>query len=165
MKSLAIAFALVSLPAYATTVTGDVTFKGRTTVFEMVGKGGVVNCNIDEKDGMASGSCTVKLGDFTTGLDLRDDHMTNKYLEVAKYPEAKLVLKPWKVQITPAPFEGMLTIKGDTKPVKGLAQVDGGKLNAGFTLSLKDYPSIGVPSFKGLAVQDAVEVSVVGDVK
>lgn len=165
MKSLAIALLLFSTPSVAKTVSGDVTFKGRTTIFEMAGKGGTVNCDIAEKDGMASGTCTVKLADFTTGVDLRDEHMRTKYLETAKYPTATLTLKPWKVSVTPSPFEGTLTIKTDTKPVKGIAQVDGATLNAGFTISLKDYPSIGVPSFKGVAVSDAVEVTVVGTAK
>lgn len=167
MKTLVIVCALVSLPAYGKTVTGDVTFKGETVggLVDLVAKGGVLSCEMNEAAGVASGSCTVKLADLTTGIDLRDDHMKNKYLEVGKFPEAKIVIKGWKTSVTPSPFEGELTIKGQTKPIKGLAQVDGGKLNAGFTLSLKDYPAIGAPEYRGIGVKDAIAVSVIGDIK
>ncbi len=35
---------------------------------------------------------TVPLGNLKTGVDLRDQHMRDKYLEVPKYPNAELVV-------------------------------------------------------------------------
>src|SRR3954449_1384388 len=43
----------------------------------------------DEGDNVA---VTVPLGNLHTGIEVRDRHMKEKYLEVGKFPEAKLVL-------------------------------------------------------------------------
>jgi hypothetical protein len=60
---------------------------------------------------------------------------------------------------------GKLTLKGVTKPVTGKASYTGGKLKAFFTVNIKDFPSIGVPSHLGVTVANTVDVEVMADVK
>lgn len=155
MRCIVFILALFASPAFGKTVSGDVAFSCKAVpgFLTIDGKGGHVDGTVDDK---GAGRLTVKLADFDTGLELRNDHMKNKYLEVAKFPEASLVVKTF----TGSEFDGDLTLKGQTKPVHGVAKIEGGKLRAGFTLKLSDYPAIGVPTFKGVGVQDEVAISV-----
>lgn len=126
------------------------------------GKGGYAEGKVTTEPGdKLKGELTVKLDSYSTGIDLRDQHMKEKYLEVAKYPIAKLVL-------TDVPFKdgketsgiGMLTLKDTTKPVQIHYLAKGGKVSAKLTLKIKDYPSVGVPSHLGVTMADEVEVTV-----
>lgn len=125
--------------------------------------------NIDGKDGSAHcvldtaglGTCESQLGAFHTGIAKRDEHMRDKYLEVAKYPKATLKLTTAANGV----FGGDLTLKGVTKPVNGKYTLSkDGLLEAVFTISLDDY-GVGVPSFMGVTVAKDVTVKVAGSVK
>jgi polyisoprenoid-binding protein YceI len=166
MKRFALALALFAAPAFAKTVTGEASFQAKATpgFMSINGTGAKVACKVDVKDGKASGECQTDLTGLTTGIELRDSHMKEKYLETAKYPSAKLTLKDWPVTEADSPFEGQLTIKDETKPVKGVAHVAGGKLHAAFQVTFADYPHIGAPEFKGIAVGKTADVTVDGAV-
>ncbi len=43
-------------------------------------------------DGAATGEFTFELASLDTGIDLRNDHMKNKYLEIGKFPLARLAI-------------------------------------------------------------------------
>jgi polyisoprenoid-binding protein YceI len=167
IKALIIAAALTNGHAIiAKTVTGtaDWTAVGNPGFLRITGEGGTVTGEATEAGGKVSGTFKVKLADYTTGMGLRDSHMKDKYLEVAKYPEAVLVLDP----VIAGPsfvWGGKLTLKGVTKPVTGKASYTGGKLKAFFTVNIKDFPSIGVPSHLGVTVANTVDVEVMADVK
>jgi len=125
------------------------------------GSGGAAEGKIDVTDSKASGSLSVKLADYTTGLDLRDHHMKEKFLETNKFPTATLLINAQA--FTPgkeSTISGDLTIKGATKPVKVAFTLSGKSLSAKFKLSIKDYPAIGVPSHLGVTVADEVGVTV-----
>lgn len=114
-----------------------------------------------------TGSFKLALDGFKTGIDLRDTHMKEKYLEVGKFPEAILTLDPmdiaWPAETSSKAFTGKLTIKGVEKAVQGTLSLkkDGEKAvgNAEFTVKLADYP-IGVPSHLGITVAEVVNVTV-----
>jgi polyisoprenoid-binding protein YceI len=114
--------------------------------------------------GKLSGTFTVALARLTTGIDLRDEHMKEKYLEVAKFPDAALTIDPLSVNAGSGEysFTGKLTIKGNSKPVAGLLELDlqseRASGTAEFTVKISDYPEIGVPSHLGVTVAESVDV-------
>jgi polyisoprenoid-binding protein YceI len=158
--------------------------KGKSSVrFEAIGKpsflkikgvddGGQGLSGSMSREGVSvAGKAVFRLDALSTGLELRDSHMKEKYLEIAKFPTAELVIRklPWgprdagdfaEVKGT---FAGELTLHGMTKEVLGEATVerDGGELEAtvSFTIKLTDF-QIGIPSFQGITVADEVVVAV-----
>ncbi|MES2767932.1 MAG: YceI family protein [Bdellovibrionota bacterium] len=116
---------------------------------------------LTENQNAVSGFLTLNLKDLKTGIDLRDRHMKEKYLEIGKFPEAQLHLMNLKIidsnveQI----FTGNLVLKGESKPVSGTYKLNDGKLLAKFTFSIKDYP-IATPKYLGIEVTDKVEIEI-----
>lgn len=137
---------------------GKVTFKGEATpeFLEIDGKGGVVNGSLKRDGAKISGVFTVQLKDFTTGIELRDQHMREKYLEVDKYAEAKLVLNPVAATGTQT-FSGLLTLHGVTRKVTGKAEFKGGQAVASFQIDLTEF-GIAVPTYKLLTVGRIISV-------
>lgn len=132
-----------------------------TASFHATSIGGLMN--IDGVGGIVGGDSdtiiTVDLAHLDTDNDLRNEHMRDKYLEVAKFPKASLKLDPVKAG-PKFEWSGKLTIKGDTKPVKGSAELNGSDLSAHFTILLADFPSIGAPNWKGVGVSNEVKIEV-----
>ena len=97
----------------------------------------------------------IDLKSLSTGLDLRDDHAKNKYMEVGKYPEAVL---------TDATGEngkgtGKLKFHGKENPVSGTYKIVGKMLQAEFKLKMSEY-GISDISYKGIGVDDDVKIEV-----
>ena len=122
--------------------------------------------------GGVQGKVTLALDALDTGMSLRNRHMKEKYLEVAKYPEAALSIKKFDLpkgfendgfKAEAIPFEADLTLHGVTKPVHGTAVVThkGSELglDSSFALKISDF-QIAVPSFSGITVADEVTVHV-----
>lgn len=89
-----------------------------------------------------------------TGIGLRDEHMVNKYLEAAKYPEIVVRLSKGK------DGKGLaaLVIKGKEGKVNGTYEkVGSDKVKAKFDLKLSDF-GIKDISYKGIGVEDVVHV-------
>jgi len=98
----------------------------------------------------------VDMKSMTTGLDLRDDHAKNKYMEVSKYPEAVLV----EASGENGKGIGKLKFHGKENPVSGTYTIQGGKiLNAQFKIKMSDY-GISDISYKGIGVEDEVKIEV-----
>lgn len=121
------------------------------------GTGGHCSGSLKVSGSSFSGVISSQLGDYDTGISLRNKHMREKYLEVGKYPEAILTIKNQK---DGGEIEGSLKIKKDEKPVKVKYEVKDGVGKASFKLEIKDYPSIGVPSYLGVTAANTVDVSV-----
>lgn len=126
-------------------------------------KGGKVDGTITLADDKVSGVLKVKLSDFKTGIEMRDNHMKDKYLEVSKYPEAILFLDPAKSSNN-FEWKGLLEIKGQKAKITGKAKnetIEGKiKTEAEFKVKLSDYPVIGVPQYKDLTVKDEIIIKV-----
>jgi len=117
------------------------------------------------------GSLAVDLRTIDTGIDLRNDHLREKYLEVEKgtgYEQA--VLSQVTVQgfnaDTPAgkgSFTGSLMLHGVKKTVTGPVEIrqagTGWHVRASFPVNLPDY-NIDKPRYLGVGVKDTVQVSV-----
>lgn len=100
----------------------------------------------------------VNLKSIKTGMELRDDHGKNKYLEVAKYPEAILVSATGK----DGKGSGVLKLHGKEAKVDGTYTILPGNkfLKAEFKtkLSAHDIKEI---NYKGVGVDDEVKIEVV----
>ena len=131
-------------------------------------KGPEGKLNLDQRK--VSGVLSLDMSKLHTGLDLRDEHMQKKYLEVGKFPKSELKLDSLSVpalapgaSIKDIPFEGTLSLHGETKTVKGTAQVnvkgEEYEIIATFSLNLSDF-KIDIPSYMGIKVADTVNVEV-----
>lgn len=148
--------------------SGKVTFlaKGRPALISIHGEGDGATAALKEKDQMLSGEISFQLKSLKTGIELRDDHLKNKYLEVDKYPTA--ILKISDLKLPPNlkdgfSFKGTLNLHGVDQPVEGNASVAADskyqKLSANFNIKLSQF-KIEIPSFKGITVAEEVQVKV-----
>ncbi len=119
----------------------------------------------------ASGEIVVKLDAFETGIGLRDRHMREKYLETAKYPEAKLQVVELLIPRSFAEesfsadaesFAGTLTMREKTVPVNGTVSLKGSKqdldMKFEFPLKISDF-KIDPPTFLGVVMASDVVVT------
>jgi len=145
-------------------VEGDVEFVaiGRPDFITIDGVDGkLVDSKLVYDAGKITGEISVDLTKMTTDMDLRDEHMKERYLVTAKYPKARLS----KIVAVGGKFTGQLTIKDETKPVSGKFKLTDKKLSAEFKIQLKDFKNVGVPSHAGITVANEVEIKVNGTVK
>lgn len=116
---------------------------------------------------------TVPLANVTTGIALRDRHMKEKYLDVAKHPTATLVVpvaslpKPGVGPVAPGSVKGVLTIKGVAREVavgySGGCRDDGVcDVHGEIPIDIRHY-GIVVPSYLGVTVKP--DVTIVVDLK
>ena len=117
------------------------------------------------------GSLAVDLRTVDTGIDLRNEHLREKYLEVDKgagYDQAVLSDVVLQGLNPDAPagkgsFTGSLMLHGVTKTVTGPVEIrqagSGWRVRASFPVNLPDY-SIDKPRYLGVGVKDTVQVSV-----
>lgn len=147
---------------------GEVTFTavGKPAMLKIHGKGASPKAELNEENGSWSGDIQFEVATLDTGISLRDEHMKNKYLEVAKYPQATLTLKKlaWQKKSEELKLQGQLTLHGEKHPLEDgtlKIKVDGKNVTAEaeFEISLHDY-KIEIPSYAGIKVADKVKVSV-----
>jgi polyisoprenoid-binding protein YceI len=141
---------------------------GKPAMIKIVGESNDLAGSIDEseKDGL-SGNLILNVKSLKTGINMRDEHMKEKYLEVEKYPTATL-----KVQGVPVIASGKdlkktislpLSLHGVEQNVdvsldmKNTSGIYSG--SAEFTIKLSDF-SIKIPTYLGIKVADKVEVKV-----
>ena len=111
----------------------------------------------------------MDIASFSTGIEMRDHHMKEKYLEVEKFPTATLAIKKANIGDTASlpkdiDFEGELTLHGIAQPVKGKAHVEKKQgadftFTANFPVKITDH-KIDIPSYGGIKVADEVTVEV-----
>lgn len=105
---------------------------------------------------------TVALATVTTGIDLRDEHMKDKFLQVGTFPSATLALPKagiaWPVEVAKrakGTLDAQFTAHGVTKPVKVTYDVSktktGYKIDASFPYDISQH-GIDVPSYLGITV-------------
>ncbi len=146
---------------------GSVEFKtkGWPNLITIKGQGQGVTGELKEDDKKLSGKLLFQLDTLNTGIDLRDDHMKNKYLEVKKYPEASLTLTDVslpKENDGEINFKAELSLHGTTKTVTGVAQLesenDTVKMTAEIPINLSDF-KIETPSYKGITIAEKVNIT------
>jgi polyisoprenoid-binding protein YceI len=102
-----------------------------------------------------------ELADLSTGIDMRDEHMKEKYLQVKQFPKATLSFvmgeKPLLDFTGEKELTGTLTLHGQTKPVVVKAKKDGKNVEGAFEIKLSDF-GIQIPEWSGITVADTVKV-------
>jgi polyisoprenoid-binding protein YceI len=159
----------VSLPAMGVPFkvgTGNVEFKakGFPTFITITGKSNSVAGTLDfnPETKKASGSFNLPLATLKTGMDLRDEHMTEKYLEVKKFPNATLTLKPFTLK-EEGEAMGTLKLHDVEKEVTikytSNTSDDAIKVNTEFDIVLSQF-NIDIPSFQGITVAKDIKLKV-----
>ncbi len=145
---------------------------GKPSLLKIHGVGAAPKGNFAIQGSSVSGRVEFALQTLDSGIEMRDKHMKEKYLELEKFPVATLEIKNL-ILPRPAPegdfamegvaFEGPLTLHGLTKPVKGTAKIAraGGQMlvEAEFGLKITDF-AIPIPNFAGIAIADEVKIHV-----
>src|SRR5262245_61021757 len=145
---------------------------GWPSALKIHGKGEGLEGRLRVEGAAVTGAVAFDLQSLSTGIELRDRHMKEKYLETARFPRATLTLSHIALDKVPAsdtfgpvtvPFGGTLSLHGVEKPVKGEAKItrSGSSLTttAAFEINIKDF-GIGVPSYMGITVAEKVQVRV-----
>jgi polyisoprenoid-binding protein YceI len=168
-----LATAVVSAPAFgqeALRVSG-----GQVTVICPLTVGGSFEAKTKNLSGdlavagdnqAVQGALTVDLQTLETGIGLRDRHLKDNYLEVAKGPEyAEARLQDIRVERLDGKttFRGLLTLHGQQREVTGTAQIkpdgNGYRMQASFPIKVSDF-QIPEPTYLGVGVADEVTVRV-----
>lgn len=142
---------------------------GKPSFLKIKGQGPAATGEVKIDSGKAKAKFQFELKELTTGIQLRDEHMREKYLEVGKHAQAILEVEGldvgggWSLK-TPAlksNFTGKLTLHGVTQPMTGEFEMKpDGRVEAKFKLKLSDF-KIEIPSYAGITVANEVDVKVV----
>lgn len=145
---------------------------GRPAMIKIIGNGPGPAGELTYQGNKISGTFVFDLKKLDTGIELRDDHMKNKYLEVNSFPQAKLEIKdiilPKSVdQLDSNEFstavKGLITIHGKTNPIDVdlVVHKEGNSYNvsSNFSVKIMDYLAA-LPSYMGLKVAEDVQVKV-----
>ena len=147
---------------------GQVTFtaKGRPALISIRGEGAGVEGMLTENKEIISGEVSFQLKSLHTGIELRDEHMKNKFLEIEKYPIAIFKINDMKIPEQankPFKFTGTMTLHGVQQPIEGEASLrtaeSTNRLTAEFKIQLTKFQII-IPSFQGITVAENVQVNV-----
>lgn len=114
----------------------------------------------------------VPLSTLDTGIELRNKHMREKYLETNKYPNAELVVArtdltlPADGQTVQRTVKARFTVHGKTKEVSVTYQIERRathfKFAGSFPFDMRDH-SISTPSYLGVSVNPRGEIKVRGE--
>ena len=144
---------------------------GHPSAIKIVGKGSAPHGKLTVSASDITGETSFDLASLDTGIEMRNKHMKEKYLEVKKFPQAKLTItqlvlaQPIQENQTldKIPFTGKLSLHGVEHPVSGTAHIEkkGNQVSviAQFNLQIKDY-SITEPTFAGISMADEVQIIV-----
>ena len=150
---------------------GQVGFEaiGKPSMLKIKGTGSGAASQLVLNGGKLSGEVTFMLDSLKTGIDMRDEHMKEKYLQVKANPVARLTLTElalptgWSLQnplVNSANFRGKLMLHGVSHDIEGTYSIDSAQLGATaqFEIKLSDY-NIDIPNYLGVKVADTVKVS------
>jgi polyisoprenoid-binding protein YceI len=150
-----------------------VTGAGGTATFDAVGPAGLkiegktAQLSVAEQDGNLV--ITVAVGSFDTGIELRNRHMREKYLETEKYPNAVLTVARSAIQFpadgadTAGSAAGTLNLHGQARPItvsyKAHRAGDTYAVTGSARVKMTDY-GIAAPSYLGVTVKPDIDVAV-----
>jgi polyisoprenoid-binding protein YceI len=102
----------------------------------------------------------IPLTTLTSGIEVRDEHMKNKYLEVQKFPNAEIVSAVGR----DGKGSGQLKVKDMIKPVAGTYKIEGSNMHLTFPVKLSDYKFEKI-RYMGVGVKDEVTVDALIPIK
>ncbi|MCB9073257.1 MAG: YceI family protein [Bdellovibrionaceae bacterium] len=143
---------------------------GKPAMLKITGESHDLKPDLNVENQKISGTISVALKTLDTGISLRDEHMKDKYLEVGKYPIAKLQVKDIalpqpleKISKTDIDTNGTLSLHGQEKsvPLRIHVETQGEKIQVSATTTIKvsDF-SITIPKYMGITVADNVDINV-----
>ncbi len=153
---------------------GNVSFRaiGKPAFLKIDGKGEGPSGNVQITENKISGEMTFALKTLDTGIELRDEHMKEKYLKVNESPTATLKFSnqelstaydPNLMQLKGPSVKAILTLNKVSKEVAvdWKSEKKGGDLFvlSQFNLKLSDF-NIEIPEYAGIKVADEVKVEV-----
>ncbi len=169
MKSVFILFvfsfsAMASAADFRSKNSGNLTFEavGKPAMIKIKGESSAPQSTLKVNGGIGSLESSLDLENLKTGIDLRDEHMKENYLETKKYPKAILVITslsiPENWDVSEQEFSGVLNLHGKEQPVKGTFSMNNKKeVNADFKIKLTDF-GITIPNYLGITVADSVNI-------
>lgn len=177
MKNLIIAIVLLTAPGMAFANTNiklkqdqgytEFLALGNPGFLRIKGTGKAPTGDLTVIEGKLAGTLKMDLTSLDTGMELRNKHMKEKYLQVGTHPEATITIKDQATAWSPsngtvdgAKVTGTLKLHGEEKPVEITYTIDEqAKIKAQFELKISDF-KMGIPSFMGITVADKVNVTV-----
>jgi polyisoprenoid-binding protein YceI len=116
---------------------------------------------------------SVPFASVSTGIDLRDDHMRDNYLDVARFPDATLKLEKatlvWPQELKAAQsgtVKADFTVHGVTKPVDVAYTLrrskTGWRVDASFAFDVSQH-GIAIPTYTGVTVDPKMSAKVTLD--
>lgn len=155
--------------------TGTVEFLavGKPSLLRVKGKGTGPSADLILDGNKVKGSFAFDLDTLGTGIEMRDRHMKEKYLQTEKFKEARLNLNEltlpaaWTLEnptLENTTFTGTMVLHGVEKPVSGTfstRKTGSGELSAEakFDIKITDF-AIDIPSYAGITIADQVNVTV-----
>lgn len=103
---------------------------------------------------MAS-NIVLPVSTLKTGIALRDEHMTKKYMECDKFPNAILTHATGK----DGKFTGELMVRNVRRPISGTYSINGNTFTGHFTVRSSDF-GIAKARYMGVGVSDDVGVDI-----
>lgn len=130
--------------------------KASVGILEFTGTGCVIEGTPKIEAGKVSGEFTVDLTKLDSGLELRTEHMRDKYLEVKKFPKA--ILKLDHMPEAGGAFAGKLTLHGVEKQIKGTADKTSFGYAFKFDVKTTDF-GIEKAGYKGIEIGENISIS------
>ena len=136
---------------------------GRPSLLKIRGVGKGLSGKVERKSQTIEGTLELDLHHLESGIEKRDVHMKERYLEVAKFPKTLLKISPCSDKVgDQQEFSGELTLHGVTRPIQGTTTISAPegssqKAQADFKIKLTDF-GIEIPKFAGISVADEVEI-------
>lgn len=134
---------------------------GKPSFLKVKGEGATPVGTLTVANGKATGEFSIDLAKLSTGIEMRDEHMKEKYLEVAKHPKAIVRFKDIDVKDGAAKgaIPAELELHGQKKPITMDAELKDGKATGKFKIKLSDY-AIEIPKYSGITIADDVDVTI-----
>jgi polyisoprenoid-binding protein YceI len=154
MSSLAFAFTLSTVPAIAE--VGVVALVNLSPAGNFQAKTNSVTGSAKVTgDSVTATNIKVPMNSLKTGIELRDKHMKEKYIETAKFPDAELIEATGKG----GKGRGKLKFHGVEKEVTGTYKIVGKEMEAEFPIKLSEFGITGI-KYMGVGVKDDVKVTI-----
>ncbi len=175
---------LFSVSATAEKVTLTLNPKESPVTFLAVGKPSALKIRgtkgrargeiVFDNENSPQGEVSVNLEELETGIETRDKHMKEKYLETEKGENKEAKLKFTKIELpvnfwknpiaSQSTFFGVLKLHGVEKEISGPFEITEAsssalKGTAKFSILLTDY-GVKIPSFAGVTVAEKVDIEV-----
>ncbi len=153
---------------------GKVEFQaiGKPSMLKIKGLATGAVADLKVVDQKISGTITFDLNNLKTGIEMRDEHMKDKYLQVKEkdYATTVLTFKEFQIplgwsavdaKVGSWTFQATLRLHGVEKVITGTYAIGSNKLDtvAQFDVKLSDY-GIDIPTYLGVKVADVVNITV-----